>query len=202
MNKSVIAILALASLGGMTGCQTPAPPASTLAEQHAEIVLQEGDVVRVSFPGAPNLDTQPQPVRRDGQITLPIVGGITAAGVTPTELQKQILAKLSDQLLSKEVLVSVVSSTFAVYVDGPVLRPGKIVADHPITVMEAIMESGGFDYDKADMRHVQVLRHKGQSKDYTYFTLDLKEVLDGKQKDLFYLEPGDMVHVQQKFSWF
>jgi ribosomal protein L16 Arg81 hydroxylase len=54
----------------------------------------------------------------------------------------------------------------------------------------------------ADMRHVQVLRHKGDSKTYTYLTLDLKSVFDGQQKDLFYLEPGDIIHVPQKFSWF
>ena len=202
MNKCLIALLTAGFLGGLTGCQTPPQPTSTLEEQHAEIKLREGDTIRVSFPGAPNLDTQPQPIRRDGKITIAMAGEMTAVGLTPTELQNQILAKIGDQLLTKEVLVSVVSSTFAVYVDGPVLRPGKIIADHPITVMEAIMESGGFDYEKADMRNVKILRHKGQTKDYTYFTLDLKRVLDGEQKDLFYLEPGDMVHVPQKFSWF
>jgi len=202
MNKFTIAILTLGLLGGITGCQNAPTPISSLEEQHAEITLREGDVIRISFPGAPNLDGQPQPIRRDGKITIGIVGEVTAAGLTPTELQNQLLAKLSDQLLSKEVLVTVISSTFAVYVDGPVLRPGKIIADHPITVMEAIMESGGFDYQRADTKHVTVLRHKGQGKDYLYYTLDLKQVLDGEQKDLFYLEPGDMVHVPQKFSWF
>ncbi len=202
MNKCLIALLTAGFLGGLTGCQTPPQPTSTLEEQRAEIKLREGDTIRVSFPGAPNLDTQPQPIRRDGKITIAMAGELTAVGLTPTELQNQILAKIGDQLLTKEVLVSVVSSTFAVYVDGPVLRPGKIIADHPITVMEAIMEAGGFDYEKADMKNVKILRHKGQTKDYTYFILDLKRVLDGEQKDLFYLEPGDMVHVQQKFSWF
>ena len=202
MNKCLIALLTAGFLGGLTGCQTTPQPTSTLEEQHAEIKLREGDSIRVSFPGAPNLDTQPQPIRRDGKITIAMAGELTAVGLTPTELQNQILAKIGDQLLTKEVLVSVVSSTFAVYVDGPVLRPGKIIADHPITVMEAIMEAGGFDYEKADMKNVKILRHKGQTKDYTYFILDLKRVLDGEQKDLFYLEPGDMVHVQQKFSWF
>jgi polysaccharide export outer membrane protein len=202
MNKLTIAVTMLGLLGGMTGCQTPPPPVSSLEEQHAELTLREGNVIKISFPGAPNLDAAPQPIRQDGKITMGILGEVTAAGLTPTELQNQLLAKLSDQLVSKEVLVTVVSSSFSIFIDGPVLRPGKIVADHPITVMEAIMEAGGFDYDKADLRNVMVLRHKGEGKTYTYYTLDLKRVLDGDQKDLFYLEPGDMVHVRQKFSWF
>ena len=113
-----------------------------------------------------------------------------------------MLAKLSSQLLTKEVIVSVVQSSFSVYVDGPVSRPGKIVSDHPMTIMEAIMESGGFDYTKANTKKVMVIRHKPQTKDYTYYTVNLQDVLDGKQRDLFYLAPGDMVHVTEKFNWF
>jgi polysaccharide export outer membrane protein len=202
MNKYLIALLAVGFLGAMTGCETPPQPTSTLEEQHAEITLREGDTIKVTFPGAPNLDTAPQPIRRDGKITLGLVGEVSAVGLTPTELQTQILAKVGDQLVTKEVMVTVVASDFSVYVDGPVMKPGKITTDHPMTIMEAIMEAGGFQSATADMRHVTVMRHKGQSKSYTYLTLDLKSVLDGKQKDLFYLEPGDIVHVPQKFSWF
>ena len=202
MNKYIFGVLAAGFLGGVTGCQTPPQPVSTLEEQHAEITLHEADTIRVTFPGAPNLDTAPQEIRRDGKITLPIVGEISAVGLTPTELQNQILAKIGDQLLTKEVQVTVISAPFSVYVDGPVGKPGEIQTNHPITIMEAIMQAGGFNYAMADMRHVQVLRHKGQSKSYTYLTLDLKSVFDGQQKDLFYLEPGDIIHVPQKFSWF
>jgi polysaccharide export outer membrane protein len=202
MNKYIFGLLVACFLGGLTGCQTPPQPTSTLEEQHAEITLREADTIRVTFPGAPNLDSAAQEIRRDGKITLPVVGEISAVGLTPTELQNQILAKIGDQLLTKEVQVTVISAPFAVYVDGPVGKPGKIVTDHPMTIMEAIMEAGGFNYAMADMRHVQVLRHKGNSKSYTYLTLDLKSVFDGQQKDLFYLEPGDIIHVPQKFSWF
>ena len=202
MNKFLLGTLSLALLAGMAGCQTPPAPTSALDAQHSEIILQAGDVIRVSFPGAPNLDSPPQPIRVDGKITIGIVGAVDAAGLTPTQLQSALLTKLSDQLLTKEVVVTVVQSSFSVYVDGPVARPGKIISDHPITIMEAIMESGGFDYTNANTRKVVVIRHKPQSKDYSYFTIDLQDVLDGKQRDLFYLAPGDMVHVTKKFNWF
>jgi polysaccharide export outer membrane protein len=193
---------AFASLAAITGCQSPPAPTAGQLDQRAEIVLRAGDQVRISFPGAASLDTPPQPIRRDGKITLPVIGEVTAAGMTPTDLQKQLLTQFSGQLLSKEVIVAVVSSSFDVFIDGSVLRPGKLTSDHPMTVLEAIMEAGGFDYSKANTKHVEIIRHQGLGGTYTYFTLDLKGVLDGTDKSLFYLAPGDVVHVPEKFTWF
>ncbi len=58
------------------------------------------------------------------------------------------------------------------------LRPGKISSDHPITALEAIMEAGGFDYTKANLKNVKVIRQEGsQTKNYI---LNLKRVMEGK----------------------
>jgi polysaccharide export outer membrane protein len=199
--------LALGFLAFMTGCETP--DTATRADQIRSqvetnkqpetLTVREGDVLKISFPGAPNLDTT-QPVRRDGRISLSIVGEVMAAGLTPADLEKELIKLYSTQLVSKEVSVSVVSSTFAVYVSGSVARPGKIMSDRPISALEAIMEAGGFDNAKADMRAVVVIRREeGQTKNYT---LNLKLVLEGKLSEPFYLKPFDIVYVPERFSWF
>ncbi len=54
------------------------------------IVLREGDSVRISFPGAPNLNSV-QLIRRDGRITLPLIGEFQAAGLTPPDIEKELL---------------------------------------------------------------------------------------------------------------
>jgi protein involved in polysaccharide export with SLBB domain len=96
--------------------------------------------------------------------------------------------------------VTVVSSSFPVFVTGAVLRPGKILADHALSALEAVMEAGGFDYAKANLSGVAVIRQEtGGVKKYT---LDLKRVLDGKESETFYLQPSDIVYVPEKFSWF
>jgi hypothetical protein len=64
------------------------------------------------------------------------------------------------------------------------------------------MEAGGFDYNTADSSKVLVIRHKPGGTDYTYHTVNLKLVVDGRRSDAFYLAPGDVVHVPEKFSWF
>jgi len=206
--KSVHFLWRLQPLGLMwlllAGCQSPRDQFDNAATQAMErpeaIVLREGDVLRVTFPGSASLDTQPQPIRRDGNIALPLIGEVRAAGITPTELEKELVKRYEPQLVSKEVVVTVVSSAYAVYVTGAVLRPGKIASDHPISALEAIMEAGGFDYTKANLRAVTVIRHEGGSS--RNYTLNLKSVLKGEESRPFYLKPSDIVYVPERFSWF
>jgi polysaccharide export outer membrane protein len=165
----------------------------------ATYVLREGDILRITFPGSPNLNSQQQ-IRTDGKINLPLIGEVDAAGLTPDALQKKLMDLYAPQLTSKEVTVQVQSSSFPVYVTGAVLRPGKISSDHPITALEAIMEAGGFDYTRANLKNVEVIRQEGnQTKNYK---LNLKQVMEGKVSEPFYLKPADIIYVPEKFSWY
>ena len=74
---AALGLVALAALVLGSGCEAPAPIPSAEAEQHNELTLREGDVIKISFPGAPNLDVAPQPIRRDGKISMPILGEIS-----------------------------------------------------------------------------------------------------------------------------
>jgi polysaccharide export outer membrane protein len=199
--RTMLATLAVAILTAVAGCQTTQTnaPVDTAANHSEAIVLREGDVLKITFPGAPNLNDSQQ-IRRDGKIALSMVGEVVAAGLTPADLEKEILKLYSSQLVTKEVTVTVTSSSFPIFVTGAVIRPGKILSDHPITALEAIMEAGGFDYTKADLGHVRVVRtEKAGTKNYT---LNLKEALQAKQSTPFYLKPSDIVYVPEKFSWF
>jgi polysaccharide biosynthesis/export protein len=161
--------------------------------------IREGDVVRINFPGAANLNTVQQ-VRRDGKIEVPLLGELQAAGVTPGDLEQEILKKYGSQLLSKEVTVTVESASYDVFVTGAVIKPGKISAVRPITALEAIMEAGGPDYTKANLKDVTVVRQeKGRAKNYR---LNLRDVLEGKRSSSFYLKPSDIIYVREKFNWF
>lgn len=172
---------------------------STNSANSKSLTLREGDVVNVAFIGATNLDTV-QPIRRDGKITLELAGEIKAAGLTPQELEKEIIRLCGPQLISKEVVVTVESSSFPVFVTGAVVRPGKIMSDRPLTALQAIMEAGGFNMNKANLKAVQVLREEGgQIKTYK---LNLKLALQGKQANPFDLQPADIVYVPEKFAWF
>ena len=155
--------------------------------------------MRITFPGAPNLNTDAV-IRRDGRVSLPMVGEFKAAGLTPPAMEKQLLELYGPQLQTKEVSVAVMSAAFPVYVTGAVLRPGKILADRPLTALEAVMEAGGFDYTKANLKAVRVMRTSGGRTDH--YTLNLKRVLNGQQSQQFSIKPYDIIYVPEKFSLF
>lgn len=197
--------LALWLLAGATGCrtdsgefegigtrgQTNAPPET--------VTLREGDILKISFPGSPSLDTTQQ-IRRDGKVTLPLVGEVQAAGISTEALQQNLVKLYAPQLATKQVIVMLASSTFPVFVTGSVVRPGKIMSDHPITALDAIMEAGGFDYTRANLKAVRVIRHEGDR--VVNYTLNLKMVLEGKSTKQFYLQPSDIVFVPERFALF
>jgi polysaccharide biosynthesis/export protein len=185
------------------GCQTQPPQPGGVKDQTTAspeiIALREGDVLKISFPGSPTLDTTQQ-IRRDGKITLPLVGEVQAAGMSTESLQQDLVKLYAPQLSTKQVTVMVASSTFPVFVTGSVIRPGKIMSDHPLTALDAIMEAGGFDYTKANLKAVRVIRHEGDRVEN--YTLNLKLVLDGKANKQFYLQPSDIVFVPERLSLF
>ena len=196
----------------LTGCadQSAFDPSNSPKTQGAQtgqltgksnesINLREGDVLKIIFPGSPTLDST-QVIRRDGKINLPLVGDVDAAGMTPAALEKKLVELYAPQLSSKQVTVQVESSSFPFYVTGMVLRPGKILADHPITALEAVMEAGGFDYARADLKDVTVIRRENNiMKNYK---LNLKAMLNGRKSDPFYLKPDDIVYVPERFNMF
>jgi polysaccharide export outer membrane protein len=180
---------------------TPPSTAISIEDTYPEplIVLREGDNLRISFPGSATLDSI-QAIRRDGKVVLPVFGELTAAGLTPAQLEKTILANFGEQLVTKEVHVTLQSSTFPVYVNGAVLRPGKVESNRPITALAAIMECGGFDYARANLGSVKVIRTEGS--DVKNYQLDFRGVLKGNPSKPFYLKPSDIVFVPEKFTVF
>lgn len=199
-----LSMLLLAAVA-FTGCQTDpfnggqAGMSSTAALRSEAEPLRAGDVLHISFPGSPNLDTTQQ-IRRDGRISLPLIGDVEAAGLTSDQLQGGLVKLYAPQLSTKEVTVAVISSTFPVYVTGCVLRPGKVESNQPLTALEAIMEAGGFDNSRADLGDVHILRRENDVQN-TY-TINLKAVLKGDEKRPFFLKPSDIVYVPERFSIF
>lgn len=191
----------LALLLATSGCEstnvTTAPQDLSSFAQSAQ-KLREGDVIRIAFPASPNLDAQ-QTIRPDGRITLAMLGELRVVGMTPLELETELGKRYATQLVSNEVTVSVVSSSFSVFVSGAVNSPGKIQTDRPLTPLEAILQVGGFA-PLAKTTAVDVIRtENGVTRK---ITLNLQKILDGEKVEQIYLIPNDIVLVPEKFRWF
>lgn len=191
----------LALLFATTGCESTkvtAPPQDLASFTQTAQKLREGDVIKISFPSTPSLDAQ-QAIRTDGRITLAMLGEMRVVNMTPLELETELIKRYATQLVSNEVTVSVVSSSFSVFVSGAVNAPGKIQTDRPLTALEAILQVGGFT-PLAKTTAVDIIRtENGVTRK---ITLNLQKILDGEPVEQIYLVANDIVMVPEKFRWF
>jgi protein involved in polysaccharide export with SLBB domain len=157
------------------------------------LTLGPGDVLDVKFFYNPELN-ESQTVRPDGKIALHLIGEVVVREKTPAEVKEELVKAYTGQLKIPEVSVIVRSFiSRRVYVGGSVNKPGAIEIPRPITALEAIMEAGGFDYRRAEVSNVVIIRHK-DGKRYGC-ALDFRDALAGKEFQSFYLEPQDIIYV-------
>ena len=177
------------------GCTTPRAR-NWSPDEHSfpseEMLIAPGDALRVQFFGAPELSSDKMVVRRDGRISMHLIGDVKVAGYTPDQVQTALKKLYEDQLHIKEISVSV-ASLAPVYISGAVRNPGRLDTARPITALEAIMERGGFNEVQAELRNVLVIRHSDGER--ATFALNYETTLDGETDNPFYLQPFDIVYV-------
>jgi polysaccharide export outer membrane protein len=132
-------------------------------------------------------------VRPDGKISLPLIGDIQAAGLTPVALQMDIAKRLREFKQSPEVSVIVQQvNSYNVYVIGEVIHPGKYRLNSPITVLQAISVAGGFTTFAS--QNIKVLRTEGRNPQQRIIKLRYKDLVsEGGITKNFMLRPGDTV---------
>lgn len=171
----VVAAFAWLSL---TGCQSQmSETLSPSASGNKPGILASGDTIKVAFTAAPELN-QSQKIEPDGNVSLPLVGLVYAVGKTPADLQKELTQLYKSQLQNSEVIVTLEGIVIPVVVSGEVQKPGKVMFERPATVLEAIMEAGGFTA-YADPKRVSVIRQfEGQ---HHTQVIDLDPILRGNR---------------------
>jgi polysaccharide biosynthesis/export protein len=157
-------------------------------------VLGVGDVIKISFTGAPELN-QSQKIPSEGKITLPLIGDVFAVGKSLKQLQDELSSRYKAQLQNSEVIVSLDTIAIPVVISGDVQKPGKIIFERPATVLEAVMEAGGFT-PYADLRRVSLIRLVNG--EYHTQIFNLYPVLSGKPTVPVYVRAGDVIFVAQK----
>ena len=145
---SALTLVAIASLGLLLfpfiAKPTGEDGSSSPQDRAAEYVLGQQDVlvIRIAdFDEAPNT-----PVRIDpaGNIDLPLIGPLHAAGLTVPELRTQLTSKFSKYIRGPMVSVSVVEfHSQPVTVIGEVKSPGVHQIEGPKRLLEIISMAGG-----------------------------------------------------------
>src|SRR5438045_5125638 len=190
----LIAILAFLAFAG-AGCQMEvnSTALSGQAEVPRHVILASGDVVKLTFSAAPELN-QSQKIRVDGKLSLPLIGDVDAAGKTVGQLQSDLIQLYKPQLKTPEVTVSLEGSVTTVTVSGSVAKPGRITFERPTTVFQATMQAG-WPSEYGSSRHVRLHRTVNGVQRSQVF--DLHGMLKGEDTKPFYVLDGDVIYVPQ-----
>lgn len=121
------------------------PPAAATEARITDndYTIQAGDILEISVWREQDLE-KTLLVRPDGGINFPLLSDLIAAGKTLEQLQKELATKLAKFVPDPVVTVSVKQAQGnKIYVIGKVNRPGEVVANRNMDVMQALSVAGG-----------------------------------------------------------
>lgn len=198
-------ILALVLLGAAAAHgQAPTTPPAADAEAPApaatvpdDYIIGPGDSLQVFVWRNPEL-TATVPVRPDGKISTPLVEDMVAVGKNPSALARDIEKVLSEYVRSPQVNVIVTqpASAFSqVKVIGQVVRPQSLPYRDGLTVLDAVLASGGLGPFAAGNRAKVVRQQNGKTVEYK-IKLDALMTKGDLRQNLL-LKPGDVIVIPE-----
>ncbi len=190
-----VALAQAGSSQGSSRANTPAAQAAAAATVVApmDYVIGPEDVLGIIFWRDTEMSGDVT-VRPDGRITLPLIGEIQAAGLTPSALRDQVQAASAKYLTDANVAIVVRQiNSRKVYITGTVTTPGAYPLTGPRTVMQLISLAGGVT-EFADSSNITIMRVQGGRT--LSFKFNYKDVAKGKKLEQnLQLQPGDTVVV-------
>ena len=148
--------------------------------------LGPGDQLRLLTFGEDQLTGEFR-VDDQGQIAVPLIGNVAAAGRSPKELEGEIARALrqGDYLKNPHVTVEVIAYR-PIFVLGEVSKPGQYPYQPGMTFLTAVAIAGGFTY-RAVQDYGEVVRtNKGAA-------------VSGRVSQNSFLAPGDVVRVLERY---
>jgi protein involved in polysaccharide export with SLBB domain len=180
----------------VAGSNTAAVQPQIGAASASDYRIMTGDVLQITVFQVQDLNRDAQ-VDAAGNIALPLIGGVPAAGKTVHEVESEITGRLRAKYLQNpQVLVTIKDAVgLRVSVQGAVKSPGVIQIRGDTTLTTLIAQSGGFS-DTADPSSVLIIRNTDQGR--AAGKVDAGAILKGSAPDPR-IYGGDTVVVDDSF---
>ena len=176
--------------GGSPPPKSKIKTTATTGEDEVAGRLRSGDQLTIRMDTGQTQQSQTAPldvnIDEDGNISLPLVGRIKAAGLTSSELAERIQANYVPRYYVRCTATVLVAPRFF-YVGGEVHNPNRFLWSEDSTMLKAINTAGGFT-DYANRRKVQLIRSKEPQ------VFDCEELQRNPTKDVA-IQPGDTITV-------
>jgi len=165
--------------------------------QADEYLIGTEDVLEISVWKNPDL-SKTVIVLPDGMISLPLIGDVRAAGLTPYQLKMSITERLKKYQQTAVVSVIVEEfNSYKVFMLGEVMHPGPLLIKRRITLLQAIAMAGGFN-QFASKNKILVIREgldeNGREEKIVVRFSDIVNVKKNSNSNLV-LRSGDTVFV-------
>jgi polysaccharide export outer membrane protein len=191
-SSCLFALLVFAALAS-GGCQTSLPALPNPPGPKTAVRLSPGDTIKLSFAEETDMD-QTQKIRRDGKVSLPFLGEVTAAGKRIIDFQNELVSRYEEHLDNPDVLVILEGGAVSVIVSGFANKPGAFHFDRPTTVFQAIMEAGGVsDYGSLSNIHLTRIINGEQRTE----SFSLKPAIRGQATLPKYVQDGDVIYISR-----
>jgi polysaccharide export outer membrane protein len=147
--------------------------------------LGPGDKLKVTTYGEDQL-TGEFAVGPEGDVSLPLVGSVKAAGLTTSEFARAVEQAEGPRFVSNPRVSVEVTAFRPFYILGEVNHPGQFPFVQGMTVMDAVATASGFTY-RANIHKVRI-RHSGESADH-----------EERVTASTMVQPGDTIWVNERF---
>jgi len=194
------------------------------SDQKPQYILTVGDVIKIKFINNPDLNLVSR-IRPDGQVTLPFIKSVMAEGKTSNDFEGELVTLYAEYLKRPDLSVSVENfssnlvrvnghdipagllnsvpivslRTFAkpqVFIGGEVVKPGVINYRNNLTLLQAIIEAGGY-LPTGELSSVIVLRKSAETG--LMIRRDLASDLTDATTNDIPLQPFDVVVIPKSF---
>lgn len=170
-----------------------APTGAPAAPVPADYTIGADDVLSIVYWRDKDM-TGDVAVRPDGNISLPLLNDVPAAGLTPAQLRDRLM-EASKKFFEDPSITVVVKqmNSRKVFITGEVAKPGPYPLTGPTTVLQLISIAGGLR-EYADGKKIIVVRtENGRPMAYPF---NYKDVVSRKNlRQNVELKPGDTVIV-------
>jgi len=175
----------------VAGCYTDYGPVAAEPEPilRSSIIgtrLEPGETLKVTIYGEEAL-TGSYVINPSGEIAMPLVGAIRAAGRTRSELEREITRRYTSGKYLQEPKVTVDVTLYRpIYVVGETLRPGAYPYASGLNVLTAVTVAGGLTYRAS--RDTVFIQHEGQTVWQMYPT-----------SASVIIAPGDLIRIPERY---
>ncbi len=200
-----LTILGIVCLTVVTVSAEPTPSVMNLSHEASpekpslivttDYIIGPEDVLDITVWKSPDLSKTVQ-VRPDGRISLPLIGDVDAVGQTSAQLTERISTRLKSYVESPAVSIVVKEvNSYAIFVLGEVVRPGRYPLKSKTTLLQAVTLAGGFT-PVASRNKIVIFRFPKEGDSLVKIKASFDDIVlrDGINQNIE-LKPGDTIVV-------